>query len=307
MKYTFISLLLITVLSCQSPNTPILKPVELIFIGALNVNDLNGLRSISKLESEYIIVTYNPSSIQLINESTSLRTQYQSGESTEFSNHPQAVLIVNDTVYVLETNSRFVNRYDLNIRPIDRILLPNSVPNAHTWNLYQDSLFVITSLELQDSGFHVIDKDFKSSNHVDLSQEIGHVLWDIKYISTIGNEIVIGYPFSGRVEVRTIDGTLTSEFDTGTHLLNIKIPTKNIASPNLSYLSIQALKENIIMFLTPQINNEYHNLYFTDFAGEIIGIGTLNGKFQFINVIEDRIYGFNHDTKNIEIYEVLIP
>lgn len=316
--HLILTILLLTSCTAEIKETSNTNLIELKQINSIPYGEYIDIKDIKLYDGAYYTIAWNQSKIVKIQNGKILSVSPGRGNNLgEFKSVPENLIVANDTVYVIERDSRFINRYSLDLEPIDRVKLPSKFPKSRTIDIVSDSLFVISSLIADQIGLHLYNLNLDHIRALKLNHKVGHILWDIKYISAVDDKIIVGYPFSGRVEILSYEGEQLNYFDTGTDILDIQVP--NFRNDNevrdrsdgkvpdgVSFLSIQALNEDYIIYFTPQNNNGEHEIYFVDFNGRLIGKSILKGTFQYIYAIEGKIFGYNQDTQKIEVFEVLL-
>lgn len=270
-----------------------------------------GVKDIIKVYNDFYILSWGKNELLRVRNGRLESSATLSGDgSNTFKSTPQRLIEYNDLIYVLERDSRIVNRYNLDLEPIDQLKINAQFPKSRSLELIHDSLLVISSLLPNKYGLSLYDSNLNYLHSIDLNNEVGYDLWDIKDISVYDGKIIVGYPFSGRVEILKAQGELIKMFDTGTQILNIVLPSSNSVEnddqsmpSSLNFLSIQALNSKNIIFFTPQREGKYHEIYFVDMEGELVGKAKLKWLFQFVHPLNSKIYGFNENTEMIEVYE----
>lgn len=285
--------------------------VELELEKTYDFDGIFGIKDIIKVSNDYYILSWGRDELlRVSNERLESSTSISGDGLSVFQSPPQSLIEHNNLIYVLERDSRTINRYNFDLDPIDQIKIDSQLPKRRSLELINDSLFAFSSLLPDKKGLSMYDSNLNYLYSIDLNNQVGFDLWDIKQFSAIDGKIIVGYPFSGRMEVLNFQGDLIKKFDTGTQILDINLPSSNLHendSPTvpigLNFLSIQALDSNYLILFTPQREGKYHELYFLDMEGELIGKSHLEGHFQFIHPLNSKIYGFNQITENIEIYK----
>jgi|GEM_PF-1839424 len=288
----------------------ITSQVEFRQINSIDFGEFSGIKDIILYDDSYYLLAWGQSKlIKMVDGKVKSMSPGRGNDLGEFQSVPEKFTIVNDTVYVLERDSRFINRYNLDLKPIDRIQIPLKFPSGRSLNIINDSLLVVSSLMTDGNSLNLYTLNLDHVKSLTLTQEIGHVLWDVKYLSVLSDNIIVGYPFSGKVEILSHKGNLLNYFDTGSEILNIQVPNfdknENWIPDGVNFLSIQALNENSIMFFTPKNKDGLHEITLVDIKGTLIGKGFLEGTFQYIHAINGNIYGYNQETSMIEIFAVL--
>ncbi len=307
----FLVIISLLIFSCSGEEEFTISQVEIRQIGSMDFGDFSGIKDMMLYDDSYYLLAWGQSKlVNMVNGKVNAISPGRGDDFGQFQSAPEKFTIVNDTVYVLERDSRYINRYNLNLNPIDRVQIPADLPNGRSINVVNDSLLVVSSLMGSGNNLNLYTLDLDHVKSFKLSQEIGHVLWDVKYMSVNSDKIIVGYPFSGKVEILSHKGNLIHKFNTGSEILSIQIPDLNkneMWVPNgVNFLSIQALNENTVIYFTPKNRDGLHEIILTDFEGEFIGKSYLGGTFQYIHAVNGSIYGYNQETSIIEIFKVII-
>lgn len=313
MKRNFVLLIVALFLnSCfgEEETDLITSQVEIRQVDSMNFGEFTGIKDIMLYDDSYYLLAWGQSKlVKIVGGNIKSKSPGRGNEEGEFQSAPEKFTIADDIVYVLERDSHFINRYNLDLEPIDRIQIPADFPNGRSLNVVNDSLLVVSSLISVGNSLNLYTLNLDHIKSMTLTQEIGHVLWDVKYLSVNSDKIIVGYPFSGKVEILSYKGDLISNFDTGSEILNIQIPdfdkNENWIPDGVNYLSIQALNESSVMFFTPKNKDGLHEITLVDLEGSFIGNSFLEGTFQYIHAINGKLYGYNQETSMIEIFEVI--